>query len=61
MTTVGIVTVSDTRSHGARADTTTPLIRQMVEDAGWTVQECALVPDEREQIQRRLIDFTDRL
>ena len=61
MITAGIVTVSDTRSHGARADTTTPLIRQQLEEAGWTVVECALVPDEREQIQRRLIDFADRL
>lgn len=61
MTAVGIVTVSDTRSHGARADTTTPLIRQQLEGAGWTVAECALVPDEREQIQQCLIDFADRL
>src|SRR3989338_6399841 len=57
----GIVTVSDTRCHGARADTTTPLIRQQLEGAGWTVVECALVPDEHEQIQRCLVDFADRL
>src|SRR3990167_9287281 len=56
-----ILTVSDTRSHGVRADTTTPFIRQQLEGAGWIVVECALVPDEHEQIQRCLVDFTDRL
>jgi molybdenum cofactor synthesis domain-containing protein len=58
---VGILTVSDTRSQGVRADTATPLIQRLVEEAGLTVHETALVPDEPPQIQQRLIDFVDRL
>jgi molybdenum cofactor synthesis domain-containing protein len=57
----GILTISDTRSQGARADTVTPLIRRMLEAAGFAVSETALVPDESMQIQQRLIDLTDRL
>jgi len=60
-THAAILTISDTRSQGVRADTATPLIQQMLEEAGVTVLECALVPDELEQIERRLIDFADRL
>lgn len=56
----GIVTISDTRAHGARADTTTPLIRRLVEEAGFVVREAVLVPDELHQIQQRLIELADR-
>jgi len=58
---VGILTISDTRSQGLRADTTTALIRRLVEDAGFMVQETALVADEQPQIQARLMDLADRL
>jgi molybdenum cofactor synthesis domain-containing protein len=54
------LTISDTRSQGIRADTATPLIRRLVEQAGFVVSEAALVPDDRQQIQERLIDFADR-
>ena len=57
----GILTVSDTRSQGARADTTTPLIRRFLEEAGFVVREAVLVPDERAQIQTQLIELADRL
>lgn len=58
---VGILTVSDTRSQGVRADTTTAIIRGLVEKAGFVVGQTALVPDERAAIQERLIDMADRL
>lgn len=58
--TVGILTVSDTRSQGTRADTTTPLIRRMLVQAGFAVQAAALVPDDRAQIRRQLLELTDR-
>ncbi|HBH96237.1 MAG TPA: molybdenum cofactor biosynthesis protein [Candidatus Omnitrophica bacterium] len=61
MTRVGIVTISDTRSRGERADTTTPLIRRLLEEAGFVVRESALVPDELHAIQERLVEFADRL
>ena len=58
---VGILTISDTRSHGIRADTATPLIRRLVEQVGLIVREATLVPDDRQQIQECLIDLADRL
>ncbi len=61
MITAGIVTVSDTRSQGLRDDTATPLIRRLLEEAGLSVEHAVLVPDEREQIQARLIDMADQL
>ena len=57
----GILTVSDTRSQGIRADRTTAMIRRLLEEAGFAVCEAVLVPDELPQIQRRLIEFADRL
>lgn len=56
----GILTVSDTRSQGLRADTATPLIRQLLEEAGFVVHETALVPDDQRRIQGGLIDMADR-
>jgi molybdenum cofactor synthesis domain-containing protein len=58
---VGILTISDSRSQGARDDTATPLIRTRLEAAGYVVARAALVPDEREAIQTQLIDMADRL
>ena len=56
-----ILTVSDTRSEGSRADSTTPLIRRLLEEAGLVVEHTALVPDEQAAIQEHLIDTADRL
>ena len=56
----GILTVSDTRSQGLRADTATPLIRRLLEEAGFAVSETVLVPDEQTRIQDRLVDMVDR-
>jgi molybdenum cofactor synthesis domain-containing protein len=58
---VGILTVSDTRAQGARADTTTPLIQRLLADAGFAVCEATCVPDEQQGIQARLIELADRL
>ena len=60
MRAAGILTVSDTRSKGLKTDTATPLIRSLLEEAGLTVAETILVPDECEQIKVRLIDMADR-
>jgi len=55
-----ILTISDSRSQGRRADTTTPLIRQRLEAAGCSVIETALVADEQAHIQERLIALADQ-
>ncbi|MBI1992049.1 MAG: MogA/MoaB family molybdenum cofactor biosynthesis protein [Candidatus Omnitrophica bacterium] len=57
---VGILTISDTRSQGVRADTATPLLRRFVEEAGFVVESTTLVPDDQAAIQERLIDMADR-
>ena len=56
----GILTVSDTRSQGLRADTATPLIRQHLQGAGFVVSKATLVPDDQQRIQEQLIDMADR-
>jgi molybdenum cofactor synthesis domain-containing protein len=61
MTRVGIVTISDSRSAGSRADTTTALIRRLVEAAGYAVGRTALIPDDAGQIGSMLIEMADRL
>ena len=58
---VGILTISDTRSQGVRVDTTTAVIRCLVEEAGFVVEHTALAPDEQAAIQEHLIDMADRL
>ena len=60
MTRVGIVTISDSRSQGTRADTTTALIRRLVEEAGYTVGQAAVIPDDAQQIEATLIAIADR-
>jgi molybdenum cofactor synthesis domain-containing protein len=59
--TAGIITVSDSRSLGQKADTATGLIQKILERAGFAVGQTALVPDERRRIEGCLIDFSDRL
>ena len=61
MRRVGILTISDTRSQGVRADTATPRLQHVLEEAGFQVSETALVLDETKQIQARLIDWADRV
>lgn len=61
MTPVGIVTISDSRSQGTRADTTTARIRRLMEEAGYTVGETAMIPDDAKQIEATLIEMADRL
>ena len=60
MTRVGIVTISDSRSQGTRADTTTALIRHLVEKAGYVVGQTTLIPDDAQQIEATLIALADR-
>ena len=56
---VGILTISDTRSAGSRADTTTALIQRVMQEAGFTVKERRLIPDVRAQIEACLIELAD--
>jgi molybdenum cofactor synthesis domain-containing protein len=50
MLTAAILTISDTRSAGSRADTTTQLMAEILGDAGFEIAEQRLVPDEFDDI-----------
>jgi len=50
MPTAAILTISDTRSAGTRTDTTTGLMKEILEGLEIEVVETRLVPDEREAV-----------
>jgi molybdopterin adenylyltransferase len=59
---VGILTVSDRSARGEREDASGPVIRSFVENRlQWAVVEQHIVPDERDQICKTLIDWCDDL
>lgn len=51
---VAILTASDKGSRGERVDESGPLIRQIVEQAGYQVGDYLILPDEQEQIADQL-------
>ena len=59
MFTVGILTVSDRCSQGKLEDKSGEAIREIVSQAGASVVEYAVIPDERELITKKLIDWSD--
>ena len=50
MATASILTISDTRSAGSRADTTTTMMAEILGEAGFEIAERRLVPDEFDDI-----------
>ena len=50
----GVLTVSDSAYRGERGDRSGPILRELVEKAGFQVVETTVVPDEEEQIQEVL-------
>jgi len=59
MITVGIITVSDRSSRGEREDLSGPEIRAWALAKEYAVQKETVVPDEIEDIQKALINFSD--
>jgi molybdenum cofactor synthesis domain-containing protein len=55
MPTAAILTISDTRSAGTRTDTTTGLMREILESLEIEVIETRLVPDERAEISSAIV------
>ena len=60
MIKVGIITVSDKGSQGEREDKAGPLIRQMITEQGWEATASAIIPDEQELIEAKLIEWADQ-
>ncbi len=61
MFTAAVITVSDKGSQGLRVDTGGPLVREMLEEAGYEVKYTVIVPDEQPEIERALIHCADTL
>lgn len=61
MIKVGILTISDKGSMGEREDKSGEVIKCKVRSAKWRVESYKIVPDEKEIIKKRLIEFCDKL
>ncbi|WP_177193464.1 MogA/MoaB family molybdenum cofactor biosynthesis protein [Thermodesulforhabdus norvegica] len=59
MIKAAIITVSDRCSRGQREDLTGEALRVLLEEDGFHVAEKVIVPDERDEIVRKLIEFSD--
>ena len=57
----GVLTVSDRSSRGERPDGGGPLVKGILENAGYVVTETAVVPDEQGRIEEVLIRMADEL
>jgi len=57
--TAAVITVSDKGARGEREDTSGPALCELLGKNGYTVVYTAIVPDEREDIQRELIACAD--
>ncbi|MGN0159683.1 MAG: molybdenum cofactor synthesis domain-containing protein [Brotaphodocola sp.] len=57
--TAAVITVSDKGSRGERVDTSGPAICEMVRAAGYDVVYTAIIPDEKDIIQKELIKCSD--
>ena len=61
MYTAAVITVSDKGAAGEREDLGGPLVREMLEGAGYEVGYTAIIPDEQGQIEGELIKCADEL
>ena len=57
---VGIITVSDRASKGEYEDKSGLVIKELVEAAGMEVVDYIIVPDEKSQIAKKLLHFSDQ-
>lgn len=57
---VGILTVSDKGAQGERADLSAPEIKNLLSAELYRVENYAVVPDDREAISARLVEWTDQ-
>ncbi|MBE6990895.1 MAG: MogA/MoaB family molybdenum cofactor biosynthesis protein [Ruminococcaceae bacterium] len=56
MFTARVITVSDRSYRGERPDEGGPLVRRLLEEAGYRVDDVVIVPDEELEIRRELMD-----
>ena len=56
---VSILTVSDRSSRGERPDLSGPALLLCCRSQGWQIIDVAILPDERDQIARKLVEWAD--
>ena len=54
-----VITMSDSGYRGEREDVSGPLCCRMLEQAGYTVEEAVILPDEKELLKHKLIYYAD--
>lgn len=59
MYTAKVITVSDKGYRGERIDESGPLVKNLLEEAGYEVISVAIIPDEMEMIEEELIRAAD--
>ncbi|HEX8157313.1 MAG TPA: MogA/MoaB family molybdenum cofactor biosynthesis protein [Solirubrobacteraceae bacterium] len=59
MPTAAILTISDTRAAGTRADTTTALMAEILDGIGIEVVAKRLVPDEQDEIAAAIVELAE--
>lgn len=57
---VGILTVSDRCSKSLSVDESGPALEKLGSSQGWEVTQKAIVPDDSEQIEKTLLDWSDQ-
>jgi len=58
--TTGVLTISDKGSQGKRVDESGKTAVSLLQEAGFSVVQTKIVPDDREQIARTLIEWADK-
>ena len=61
MITVAVLTLSDKGSKGEREDLAGPLIRDMITGMGATVEYYEIIPDEKDLIKEKLMDYCNKV
>jgi molybdopterin adenylyltransferase len=61
MITVAVLTLSDKGSKGERADTSGPLIRDMLKSINAEVKFYDILPDEKELIKKKLTGYSEKV
>ena len=56
---VVIITVSDRSFTGEREDLAGPLLEEIMSEEGYSVVDKSIVPDELDQIENKLIEYSD--
>lgn len=60
MITLAIITVSDRSSRGERDDLSAPEIKKWAKAGDYDVAAESVVPDEKEEIKKKLIEYSDK-